>query len=277
MSESIRLDHQRDPAPGDDSELQALRIENAQFLRELENAYAQLTAIMQVSQDETRIAYSELQEKLVVLEKKLFEVDLLADVGNSLSSETQLERLRNAIVDKVCLALPVDLAALHLSYDLCEGTHRERDMVFATWVEGDLLHRIEDASALVSERPQPLIVTDLSAEPQHACLRLRADARSAAAIPLRAEHYLGVLVLNSRLQSNFRQDQEPLLVSFALQASVALKHALRYRRLENIIVHLMRSHKLPIECLDEAQRVQESETQFDRILETVRGLFNEDS
>ena len=277
MSESIRLDRQqRDPTPGDDVELQALRTENAQLLRELENAYAQLTAIMQVSQDETRIAYSELQEKLVILEKKLFEVDLLADVGNSLSSETHLETLRRTIVEKICLALPVDLAALHLIFDLREGTHRERDMVFETWVEGDLLDKVENSSKLVSERPKPLIVTDLSTEPQHACLRLRDDARSAAAIPLRTERYLGVLVLNSRLHSNFRHDQEPLLMSFALQASVALKHALRYRRLENTIVHLIRSQNLPIAILDEAQRIRENDTQFDRIDEAVRRLFNAD-
>jgi len=277
MSESVRIEnHQSSLIPGDDPELQALRVENAQLLRELENAYAQLTAIMQVSQDETRIAYSELQEKLVVLEKKLFEVDLLADVGNSLSAQTHMEHLRNAIVEKVCLALPVDLAALHLSYDLREGTHRERDLVFETWVEGDLLQKIQDTSSLVSERPQPLIVTDLSAEPELACLRLRPDAHSAAAIPLRNERYLGVLVLNSRLHSNFRQDQEPLLMSYAQQASMALKHALRYRRLEDTIVHLMRSQRLPVEFLDDVKRMQEEETQFDRILETVRGLFQED-
>jgi GAF domain-containing protein len=149
-------------------------------------------------------------------------------------------------------------------------------MVFETWLDGDLLDKVQAASLLVSERPQPLIVTDLSADVKYACLRLRPDARSAAALPLRTRHYLGVLILNSRLHSNFRQDQEPLLASYALQASVALKHALHDRRLEDTIIHLMRSQQLPIELLEEAMRIHTSETRFDRILETVRGLFRED-
>ena len=60
------------------AEVTRLRRENDALLRELETAYAQLTAVLQVSQDETRIAYSELQEKLVVQEKKLVELGYLS-------------------------------------------------------------------------------------------------------------------------------------------------------------------------------------------------------
>lgn len=257
------------------AELQALRSENAQLLRELENAYAQLTAVMQVSQDETRIAYSELQEKLVVLEKKLLEVDLLSEVGEALASETRLEHLRHSIVEKVCLSLPVDLAALHLQYNLQEGTHRERDMVFETWVQGDLLEKIRRSAELIRAHPKPLIVSDLNQAPEFAALRLRSDARSAAAVPLRTNKFLGVLILNSRLPSNFRLDQEPLLDTYGSQASAALKQALRLRRLENLIVHVFRDQQLPMELLGEAEQLQENDGQFDRLVETVRSLFAE--
>jgi GAF domain-containing protein len=257
-------------------EVLALRAENAQLLHELENAYAQLTAIMQVSQDETRIAYSELQEKLVVLEKKLFEVDLMADVGNALAFETHLESLRHTIVEKICLAVPVDLAALHLEEEPREGTHRERDLVFETWIEGDLLQRIRQAMASMRDRPYPLIVADLDKDSDHRPLRLRPDARSAAALPLRSGRFLGLLLLNSRLPSNFREDQEPLLAGYARQASIALRHALNRRKLENALVHILREQRLPLELLAEGHRVRMEDQRFDRVQEAVRRLSSED-
>lgn len=264
------LDDQQSP------ELLALRAENAQLLHELENAYAQLTAIMQVSQDETRIAYSELQEKLVVLEKKLFENDLMTDIGNGLAFETHLEPLRHAIVEKICLAVPVDLAALHLDEEPREGTHRERDLVFETWLEGELFKRVSQAMELMRDGAYPLIVADLDREPDLWPLRLRPDARSAAALPLRAQRFLGLLVLNSRLPSNFRQDQEPLLAGFAQQASVALRHALVLRRLENSLIHVLRSQRIPLELLREGHRVRTDENRFDHIQETVRRLSKDE-
>jgi len=277
MSEQVET-KRLTPSPVDPShpELQALRAENAQLLRELENAYAQLTAVMQVSQDETRIAYSELQEKLVVLEKKLFETDLLADVGETLMSETRLEQLRHCIVEKICLSLPVDLAAMHLRHDLQEGTHRERDMVFECWADGELLEKLQQCVAIAQKRPKPLIVTDLRQEKEYAALQLRPDARSAALVPLRTDHFLGVLILNSRLPSNFRLDQEPLLDTFGTQASEALMHALRRRRLENIIVHVFRNQQLPLKVLEDAKLLQGKDGPFDRLVETVRSLFAEE-
>lgn len=273
MSETVRVDPDpQDPVEGEDAATQALRLENAQLLRELENAYAQLTAILQVSQDETRIAYSELQEKIVVLEKKLFEVDLMSDVGGSLTAETRLEPLRRAIVDKICLAVPVDLAALHLETDLSCGTHRERDMVFDTWVEGELLDKIQRTRNALQDRPQPVIVADLEQESKLAHLRLRSDARSAVAIPLRADRFLGLLLLNSRLPSNFRQDQEPLLATYAMQAAIALHNAQRIRKLENALIHVLRQQKLPIACVEEGFRIELEDDRTDRIQQEVRRL-----
>jgi hypothetical protein len=95
-------------------ELETLRRENEALLRELENSYAQLTAVMQVSQDETRIAYAELQEKIVVLEKKLFELSFLSSVGSAFSEAADLPALRRQVVEKICLILPTDLVVLHL-------------------------------------------------------------------------------------------------------------------------------------------------------------------
>jgi GAF domain-containing protein len=277
MPEEISMNQERQSRDGQETpEVVALRAENAQLLHELENAYAQLTAIMQVSQDETRIAYSELQEKLVVLEKKLFEVDLMADVGNALAFETHLESLRHTIVEKICLAVPVDLVALHLEEEPREGTHRERDLVFETWIEGDLLQRIRQAMASMRDRPYPLIVADLHEDADHRPLRLRPDARSAAALPLRSGRFLGLLILNSRLPSNFREDQEPLLAGYARQASIALRHALNRRRLENALVHILRQQRLPLELLAEGHRVRMEDPRFDRVQEAVRRLSSED-
>ncbi|MFQ5599637.1 MAG: GAF domain-containing protein [Candidatus Krumholzibacteriia bacterium] len=231
-------------------EIRALKTENEELLAELENAYAQLTAVMQVSQDETRIAYSELQEKVVVLEKRLFELDLLSNVGGNLVAEVDLNRLRRLLVEKICLILPVDLAALHLVYDLRHGTHRERDMVFEKQLESADLEKVRrTVRGLENRSHQPMRVVDFDTGAEHDDLRLRVDARSAAALPLRASQFLGVLILNSRLRANFRVDQEPLLGAFASQASAALENALRVRRLEDVLLRLIARYRLGAEAL----------------------------
>lgn len=233
-------------------EVERLRRENEELLRELEDSYAQLTAVMQVSQDETRIAYGELQEKLVVLEKKLVELSFLSDVGEALASEVDLGRLRRAIVEKICLILPVDLVSLHLVQEPDACVQRERDVVRevgldATHTEG--LRRTMEH--LDREGSGPLLVADLNAASDVAGLRLRPDARSAACVPLRAGRFLGMLVLNSRMRANFRDDQEPLLAAFGSQAAAALENALRIRRYQDLLLRLAPAHGL---TLDEIRR-----------------------
>jgi transcriptional regulator with GAF, ATPase, and Fis domain len=213
------------------AEIDGLRRENEALLRELENAYAQLTAVLQVSQDETRIAYSELQEKLVVQEKKLVELSFLSNVGEALLAEDELEHLRRAVVEKICLLVPVDLALLQLDDALETATCRERDLVREVHLEPARRAELDaTARAFDADGVHAWVVADLDADPQAAALLLRPDARSAALLPLRAHgRRLGWLLLNSRLRANFRPDQEPLLGAFAHLAAAALAQALRVR------------------------------------------------
>jgi GAF domain-containing protein len=94
-----------------------------------------------------------------------------------------------------------------------------------------------------------VLVSDLDAVPGGESLRLRPDARSAAAIPLRAGHLLGVLVLNSRLRSNFRPDQEPMLAAFGVQAAAVLESALRLEVHHELLARLLLARDVPVEAL----------------------------
>jgi len=238
------------PAVKDDAaarlgaELERLRQENDALLRELETAYAQLTAVLQVSQDETRIAYSELQEKLVVQEKKLVELAFLSSAGEALLGETELERLRGLVVEKIGLILPVDLSFLYLASAPAAVTQRERDLVREVDLDpaqGEVLASL--LRRLVSQGRGAWVVADLDSDSEAVALRLRPDARSAACLPLVAGGAsIGLLVLNSRLRANFRADQEPLLAAFAHQAATALATALRARRGEELLVRLVAIH-----------------------------------
>jgi GAF domain-containing protein len=225
-------------------EIDALRRENEALLRELENAYAQLTAVLQVSQDETRIAYSELQEKLVVQEKKIVEMTFLSSVGEALAVESDLHRLRHLVVEKIALIMPVDLALLQLTAEPELGVQRERDLVREVHFDRGRLEALSRlAEALEAEGRGSLLAADLDADSWGPALRQRPDARSAACLALRAAgRPIGLLVLNSRLRANFRDDQEPLLGAFGHQAAAALAHALRLRRHRDLIVRLMATH-----------------------------------
>lgn len=235
----------KDPAAGRlAAEVERLRQENDALLRELETAYAQLSAVLQVSQDETRIAYSELQEKLVVQEKKLVELSFLSGAGEALLGETDLEHLRGLVVEKIGLILPVDLSLLYLDAVPGQATQRERDLVREVHfdaAQAEVLAGV--ARRLATQGRSCWLAADLDAEPDAAGLRWRPDARSAACLPLRAgAGSLGLLLLNSRLRANFRADQEPLLAAFAHQAAAALATALRARRCEDLLVRLVAIH-----------------------------------
>jgi GAF domain-containing protein len=226
------------------AEVTRLRRENDALLRELETAYAQLTAVLQVSQDETRIAYSELQEKLVVQEKKLVELGFLSSAGEALLGETDLERLRGLVVEKVGLILPVDLAFLHLHHAPGIATLRERDLVRDVNLDAPRLAALAEVSRrLESQGRSVWLVADLDHVADAEVLRLRSDARSAVCLPLRArDGGVGLLLLNSRLRANFRDDQEPLLTTFAHQAAAALASAVRVQRCEELLVRLLAAH-----------------------------------
>ena len=229
-------------------EIEALRRENEALLRELENSYAQLTAVMQVSQDETRIAYAELQEKIVVLEKKLFELSFLASVGSAFAEAPDLVALRRQVVEKICLILPADLVVLYLVHDANGSTMRERDVVRHVELEVTWRERLIATVGRVDQEGL-LLATDLEGSPGDGSLRLRPDARSAAAIPLRAGHLLGVLVLNSRLRANFRPDQEPLLAAFGGQAAAALESALRLEVHDALLARVLLTRDISVETL----------------------------
>jgi GAF domain-containing protein len=256
-------------------EIETLRRENEALLRELENAYAQLTAVLQVSQDETRIAYSELQEKLVVQEKKLVEVGFLSSVGEALFATADLPQLRRQVVEKIALIMPVDLALLQLVAQPEQVTQRERDLVREVGLDRNRAGALASlAAALETEGRAALLVADCDADPWGAPLRQRPDARSAACLALRADGKLfGLLVLNSRLRANFRDDQEPLLGAFAHQAALALANALRLQRQRELLVRLLAAHGLGVADLERSAAVEAPEPAAAALREALARLL----
>jgi hypothetical protein len=258
------------------SEIDRLRRENEALLRELENTYAQLAAVLQVSQDETRIAYSELQDKLVVQEKKLVELAFMDGAQEAFLEERDVQALRRLALDKICLIVPVDLAVLALYPDLSQCLQRERDVVRQVSADrarqdalGAMLRRIEQGGRAV------WLAADLDADPSAAVLRLRADARSAACLALRAHgHLYGVLVLNSRLRANFRDDQEPLLGTFAHEVAAAFAHAFEISRCRRAVTALLQRHQLGVAALAGCLRALDDGDEPDaRLLDTVTELL----
>ncbi len=242
-------------SPGN-GEVEALQRENEALLRELENTYAQLAAVLQVSQDETRIAYAELEEKLVIQEKKLVELAFLGGAVEALLEERDLDHLRRLVLDKICLLVPVDLAVLVLLPGSDSSLQRERDVVRAVTNDRARQEAFESVERRVEQGGRAVwLVPDLEADASAAPLRLRPDANSAACLALRAGgHLLGLLVLNGRLRASFRDDQEPLFGTFAHHAAAALANGLEIRRHRLVIAELLQRHSLPASDLQVAAR-----------------------
>lgn len=266
------------PAPMPDAaalarDAENLRRENEALLRELENSYAQLAAVLQVSQDETRIAYAELEEKLVVQEKKLVELAFLGGALEALLDEGDPDTLRRVVLDKICLLLPVDLAFLALRPDLEGGLKRERDVVREAAPDRARRDAMEAVLRRVEQGGRGVwLVPDLDADPSAAILRLRPDARSAACLALRARgRLLGVLLLNSRLRANFRDDQEPLLDTFAHHAAAALQAAFEMHHHRTVVAELGRRSGLSDVGLETVFRA--ALTQAARPVDAVQRAF----
>jgi HD-GYP domain-containing protein (c-di-GMP phosphodiesterase class II) len=233
------------------SELERLRGENADLLNELEDAYLQLNAAIELSKKETTQAYAELRAKIASLERKVFELASLNNVGKALASVLRLESVVEVILEKICSLAKIDAAALYLRDD--DGDYTLEASVGLPQKLAGSSTGLEDRRFLeeIMTEDEPFFLRRTEEDLDHADFVLDLRTRSLVLIPLStAEKKLGVLAINSFEADTFDEDQRMLFSTFGTQAAIALANAELYQNLENVVVGVVLSLTTALEAKD---------------------------
>jgi HD-GYP domain-containing protein (c-di-GMP phosphodiesterase class II) len=232
-------------------ELERLRTENSELLNELEDAYLQLNAAIELSKKETTQAYAELRAKITSLERKVFELASLNNVGKALASVLRLESVVDVILEKICSLAKIDVAALYLIDEDGEFT-LEGSVGLPAKLSGSSAG-LEDKTFLeeIMSEDEPFFLRRTAEDLDHSDFVLDLRTRSLAVIPLStAEERLGVLAINGFEPDVFDEDQRMLFSTFGTQAAIALANAKLYQNLENVVVGVVLSLTTALEAKD---------------------------
>ena len=232
-------------------ELERLRSENSELLNELEDAYLQLNTAIELSKKETTQAYAELRAKIVSLERKVFELASLNNVGKALASVLRLESVVEVILEKICSLAKIDVAALYLIDD--DGAYTLEGSVGLPKKLTGPLSNFEDSRFLdeIISEGEPFFLRRTAENLDHSDFVLDLRTKSLAVIPLStAEKQLGVLALNSFEGDAFDEDQRMLFSTFGTQAAIALANSRLYQNLENVVVGVVLSLTTALEAKD---------------------------
>jgi HD-GYP domain-containing protein (c-di-GMP phosphodiesterase class II) len=221
------------------------------LLDELEIAYEGLAQALEISRREADVAYGELKNKISVLERKVFELISLNNIGKAITSELKLDRLLEVVLTKICELIEVDAAVLALT--------NGRDELEVTLVRGlpksflgrSLALDVDVAYRAALNNNEPVVIPDFDGSSRLSVFKLDPRMVSAVLIPLKThKEKVGLLVLNSTERHSFNHEHVLLLSTFGSQAAIAIVNAQLYTRLKSMLVGVVASLSAALEAKD---------------------------
>lgn len=172
------------------------------------------------------------------LDKKVSELSTLYEIGKSMHSTLELDKLLNAILDMVGIALHLKSTAILLSDEV---TGRLKFMMAKGFPEDvtDLSFDIgEDGVGVVAKEGRPLLLSDVSKEEGFIYFKGRkTDISSFIAVPLMSKGWvLGVLCATDPLNNAFSEDDLRLITTVAGQISIAIENARLYEETKRLAI-----------------------------------------
>lgn len=231
--------------------LESLKSEREGLLDELEKAYEGLAEALEISRREADAAYGELRSKISILERKVFELISLNNIGKAVTSVLGLDELLEVILSKICELIEVDAAVVALN--------NERNELEITHVRGlpkSCIGRpfsldVEVAYRVALKNNEPIVISDLETGNSLSVFKLESRMNSAVAVPLKTrKEEVGMLVLNSTSGHAFTDDHALLLSTFGSQAAIAIVNAKLYQNLKKMLVGVIFSFSAAIEAKD---------------------------
>jgi HD-GYP domain-containing protein (c-di-GMP phosphodiesterase class II) len=228
-----------------------LKEEKECLLGELETAYEGLAQALEISQSEADAAYGELRSKINILERKIFELISLNNIGKAVTSVLGLDELLEVILTKICELMEVDTAvvALNGKQDGLEITNVRG--LPASCIGRPFALDVEVAYRVALKKSEPILIGNLDKSENLSVFKLESRMNSAVAVPLKTrKEEVGMLVLNSTNEHAFTDDHALLLSTFGAQAAVAIVNAKLYQDLKEMLVGVMFSFSAAIEAKD---------------------------
>ena len=231
--------------------LESLTIDKEGLLNELEKAYEGLAQTLEISRKEADAAYAELRSKITILERKVFELISLNNIGKAVTSVLSLDELMEVILTKICELIEVDAAVVVLNNDRnqLEITHVRG--LPKTCIGRPFALDVEVAYRVALKNNEPIVIPDLETSNSLSVFKLESRMHSAVAVPLKTrKEEVGMLVLNSTARHCFTDDHVLLLSTFGAQAAVAIVNARLYQNLKKLLVGVIVSFSAAIEAKD---------------------------
>jgi HD-GYP domain-containing protein (c-di-GMP phosphodiesterase class II) len=231
--------------------LDHLKNEKEILLDELERAYEGLAQALEISRREANAAYGELRSKIAILERKVFELISLNNIGKAVTSVLKLDDLLEVILSKICELIEVDAAVVALN-----GSQSDMKITHVRGLPRSCVGRrfpmdVEVAYRAALKKGEPIVIPNLETEEGLLVFKLESRMRSAIAVPLKTrKEDVGMLVLNSTTLNNFTEDHVLLLSTFGAQAAIAIVNAKLYQELKQMLVGVMASFSAAIEAKD---------------------------
>jgi HD-GYP domain-containing protein (c-di-GMP phosphodiesterase class II) len=221
------------------------------LLDELEKAYEGLAQALDISRMEADAAYGELRSKISILERKVFELISLNNMGKAVTSVLGMDDLMEVILTKICELIEVDAAVVALNNDSGELEITQVRGLPKACVGRRFSLDVEVAYRVALEKNEPVAIPDLGTGEGLSVFKLDSRMRSAIAVPLKTrKEEVGMLVLNSAKPHCFTSDNVLLLSTFGAQAAIAIVNARLYQNLKRMLVGVMVSFSAAIEAKD---------------------------
>jgi diguanylate cyclase (GGDEF)-like protein len=182
------------------------------------------------------------QEEIAELKHQVERLSLFHEVGKSLASTLDLQKILQAIMEKISdffqpdtwSLLMVDEETGELYFEIAIGNGAEK-------LKDVRLRRGEGIAGWVVENGEPALVEDVKRDPRFVPKVdevTHSDTRSVACVPIKGrERVLGVIELVNCLgKGSFRKDDIPILKNLADYAAIALENARYVQRIHELTI-----------------------------------------
>lgn len=173
-----------------------------------------------------------------LLDKKIAELSTLYDIGKSIHSTLELDKLLNAILDMVSVAMRLKSTAILLSDDVTGTLKFMISKGFPDEAKDLSFNLGEDGVGWVAKEGKPLLLSDSQKDSRFAFFKgLKPDISSFLAVPLMSKGWvMGIFCATDTLNNAFSEDDLRLFTAVASQISIAIENARLYEETRKLAI-----------------------------------------
>lgn len=180
----------------------------------------------------------EIERLNKALDRKVAELSTLYEIGKSIHSTLELDKLLNAILEMVSVAMHLKSTAILLSDETSGKLRFMMSRGFPADIGAMSFDLGEDGVGWVAKEGKPLLLMDAGKDERFAFFKGRkTDISSFISVPLMSKGWvMGVLCATDPLNNAFSEDDLRLFAAVAGQISVAIDNARLYEETKKLAI-----------------------------------------